>query len=359
MIIHNGVQITYNLDTGTNPLGYDLTNINTYAGWRDSGRSRQDYTVLYSTVSDPNTFHVLDNVSAPGYVGRPSDTAVFLTSSTGILASNVASIQFSFPSTQNGYVGYRELDVLGLPSSVPVPTKGGGLYNGSGDATLVNCTFSGNTAGTAGGGLYIAGGTATLTNTIVAGNNTDISGTVSGSYNLIGTGGSGGLSDGTDGNIVGVANPGLAPLGLYGGPTQTMPLLPGSPAIGAGTSSGITTDQRGFPLDSPIDIGAFQVQAGPLVVNTTVDGLITPPGQLDLRQAVNLANVLGGSQTITFDPTVFATPQTITLTAGQLELSDTTGTETITGPAAGVTVNGGGPSRVFQVDPVSPRRSRD
>ena len=350
VIIRNGVQITYNLDTGTNPLGYDLTNINTYAGWRDSGRSRQDYTVLYSTVSDPSTFHVLDNVAGLTYGGRPSDTAVFLTSSTGSLARNVASIEFSFPHTQNGYVGYRELDVLGSPSSSLVATKGGGLYNGSGDATLVNCTFSGNTAGTAGGGVYIAGGTATLTNTIVAGNNTDISGTVSGSYNLIGTGGSGGLSDGTDGNIVGVANPELAPLGLYGGPTKTMPLLPGSPAIGAGTSSGITTDQRGFPLDSPIDIGAFQVQAGPLVVNTTVDGLITQPGQFDLRQAVNLANASGGNQTITFDPIVFANAQTISLTAGQLELRDTTGTETITGPAAGVTVSGGGLSRVFQVD---------
>ena len=127
--------------------------------------------------------------------------------------------------------------------------------------------------------------------------------------------------------------------------------MPGSPAIGAGTSSGITTDQRGFPLDSPIDIGAFQVQAGPLVVNTTADGSGSPPGKLDLRGAVDLADVLPGDQTITFDPTVFGTAQTITLTVGQLELSDTTGTETITGPAAGVTVSGGGASRVFQVDP--------
>ena len=47
---------------------------------------------------------------------------------------------------------------------------------------------------------------------------------------------------------------------------------------------------------------------------------------------------------------MFKTPQTITLTGGQLELSDTTGTETITGPTAGVTVNAGGLSRVFQVD---------
>ena len=43
----------------------------------------------------------------------------------------------------------------------------------------------------------------------------------------------------------------------------------------------------------------------------------------------------GGAETITFDSTVFKTPQTITLTQGQLELSDTTGTETITRPGRG------------------------
>ena len=38
------------------------------------------------------------------------------------------------------------------------------------------------------------------------------------------------------------------------------------------------------------------------------------------------------------------------MSLGQLELSDTGGTETITGPAAGVTISAGGNSRVFQVD---------
>ena len=41
---------------------------------------------------------------------------------------------------------------------------------------------------------------------------------------------------------------------------------------------------------------------------------------------------------------------TIKLTSGQLELSNTGGAETIIAPPAGVTVNGGGLSRVFQVD---------
>ena len=69
-----------------------------------------------------------------------------------------------------------------------------------------------------------------------------------------------------------------------------------------------------------------------------------------LRWAVGQANSAGGAETITFDKTVFKTPQTITLTGTQLELTDTTGTETITGPKVGVTVSGGEHSRVFQVD---------
>jgi fibronectin-binding autotransporter adhesin len=117
--------------------------------------------------------------------------------------------------------------------------------------------------------------TATLTDTIVAGNTdsmggpSDIGGTqasqVTGSNNLIGTGGSGGITGGSDGNIVltSLANLGLAPLGDYGGPTETMALLPGSAAIGAGTAAaGVTTDQRGAPrpASGAVDIGAFQDQ---------------------------------------------------------------------------------------------------
>src|SRR5262249_17195519 len=151
-------------------------------------------------------------------------------------------------------------------------------------------------------------------------------------------------------NLLGV-NPMLSPLGDYGGPTPTMALLPGSPAIGRGASgAGIpTTDQRGLPLDFPNpDIGAFQTI--PLVVNTTIDGTGSPSGDLSLRQAVNLANALGGTEAITFDPTVFAAARTITLTGGQLELRNTSGTVTITGPGANrLTVNGGGRGRVFDV----------
>ena len=241
---------------------------------------------------------------------------------------------------------------------------GGGVYNNR-IATLTNCTISGNSAGD-GGGVYNVDSptfSETLTDTIVAGNTgpssaaSDIVGTgsVTGSHNLIGTGGSGGLTNGQNGNIVltSLAGLGLAPLAFYGGPTQTMALLVGSAAIGKGIAvTGVSTDQRGFPLDSPIDIGAFQTQVstGKLVVNSTADGSGRQPGKLDLRGAVNLADVLTGAQTITFDPTVFATAQTIVLTTGELELSQTAGLETIAGPQAGVTISGGGTSQVFEVN---------
>ena len=249
--------------------------------------------------------------------------------------------------------------------------SGGGLIN-SATAKLTACTVSGNSASQSAAGLANQSGTGytgkvTLTDTIIAGNTaagaaSDIGGSdphdVTGTYNLIGSGGSGGITNGSSGNIVLASgtSPGLAPLGYYGGPTATMALLPGSPAIGVGVAvSGVTTDQRGFPLDSPIDIGAFQAQPGSLVVNSTADGSAVQSGQLNLRGAVDLANVLPGAHTITFDPTVFALAQTIGLTAGVLELSNSSGLITINGPAAGVTISGGDLGRVFQVEQVGVR----
>jgi predicted outer membrane repeat protein len=136
-------------------------------------------------------------------------------------------------------------------------TSGGAVLAGgaTGQTTLTNCTVVGNFSSAGVGGLDNSG-TITLTNTIIAGNTnsnsaSDLvirSGTVSGSYNLIGTGGAGGLQDGVTGNQVGVTNPLLGTLGYYGGDTLTVPLLPGSPAIDTG-STGIKVN--GSTLQAP------------------------------------------------------------------------------------------------------------
>ena len=65
------------------------------------------------------------------------------------------------------------------------------------------------------------------------------------------------------GTVTLVTDPLLAPLGDYGGPTQTRPPLPGSPAIdNAGSFNPGGTDQRGFPrfFNNMLDIGAVEFQ---------------------------------------------------------------------------------------------------
>src|SRR5262249_2844474 len=88
------------------------------------------------------------------------------------------------------------------------------------------------------------------------------------SYSLIGDGTGSNILDGTNGNKVGTTaspiDPEVGPLQNNGGPTKTMALLAGSPAIDAGTNTGLSviTDQRGFDRvpDGPTDMGAFEYQ---------------------------------------------------------------------------------------------------
>jgi hypothetical protein len=154
---------------------------------------------------------------------------------------------------------------------------GGGLFNNGGTATLTNCTLSNNSASTFGGGIEVRiglGGTVNLTNTIVAGNSAptapDISGPVgTADHNLIGDGTGSGISNGVNGNQVGgngnpVIDPRLGPLANNGGPTQTLALLPGSPALrNADNAAAPHTDQRGHvrrdEAGETTDIGAFEL----------------------------------------------------------------------------------------------------
>jgi Right handed beta helix region len=219
--------------------------------------------------------------------------------------------------------------------------KGGGLWCGAGTSTLTDCTISGNSANQVGGILIYHGATAVLTDDIVAGNTysdpslmgvaTDISSVepsavVTGTYNLIGPG-SGGIVGGVDGNIVLTSLDGLdlGPLANNGGPTLTMALLPGSPAVGAGTASiGVTTDQRGLPLDAPPDIGAYQVQASTLAVDSI--GPVAPSPRnapvesvlVTLNKRAGSAGIGAGALTLTDDggPNLIDGAVTVTLVSG-------------------------------------------
>jgi predicted outer membrane repeat protein len=240
---------------------------------------------------------------------------------------------------------------------------GGAIEILQGTVALIDTTVSGNSALQSGGGLYtfFSGQTVfILRNTIVAGNTApsspDLFGPVNSisSYNLVGNGtGLTGISNGLEHNQVGTSaspiNALLTPLGWYGGPTQTMALLPGSPAHLTGDPAFAGGyDQRGqlAAYPGPIDIGSFQVQANPFVVTT-----LTDPGRqfglLSLREAVNLADALPGDNTVSFSTTFDS--GTVTLTAGELELSGAGGVRTIDGGNR-ITLSSNHASRLFLID---------
>jgi hypothetical protein len=183
-------------------------------------------------------------------------------------------------------------------------SAGGGVYS-LGELSMSNCTVAGNSitsvaqgssfAVSQGGGVCIDpssphGGQ--LVNTIVAGNSSDQLGPdVFGPFASLGRNLIGAIDDssgwtGTDltGTKASPLIPLLGSLQNNGGPTLTMALLPGSPAIDAGDNNYAPgpNDQRGagFPriVNGTIDIGAFEVQGGG-------DSLAPPPkgGALDAQ----------------------------------------------------------------------------
>ncbi|HSB29671.1 MAG TPA: choice-of-anchor Q domain-containing protein [Pyrinomonadaceae bacterium] len=146
------------------------------------------------------------------------------------------------------------------PARLVAEGTGGGIRVGPAAITLENTIIAANTA---------ANGAGDTTGAPTPGPNVD--GTVtSNGHNLIGDATEATGFTGT-GDQTG-ANPMLAALGDNGGPTQTMALNPGSPAIDAGVAAGSSFDQRGKArtYDDPgvvnaatsdgTDIGAFELQ---------------------------------------------------------------------------------------------------
>ncbi len=179
----------------------------------------------------------------------------------------------------------------------------GGLYSNAGTITLQNSTVAFNSAGAArygttapfsyyAPGISLAGVGGTMAVTLestLAANNTYGSGA---EYDLS-TAGQDAFTFSGGHNLVRVTHTGisadmnscplLGPLRDNGGPTQTHALLSRSPGIDTGsnaldpnTSVPYAHDQRGSPFGrvsgATADIGAYEVDQGDVVFNTSLDG---------------------------------------------------------------------------------------
>ena len=143
--------LTYSL--GSSPTGYDLTAANLFSGWADNGRANINITnISYSTVASPGTFTAITG-SADAYGGGGAANRAALTASTGVLATGVFAVQINFATQQNGYVGYRELEVTGTATGSVLPI-GSAVQIASGGTLDLNGTTQtvGSLADSGGGG---------------------------------------------------------------------------------------------------------------------------------------------------------------------------------------------------------------
>jgi PKD repeat protein len=258
---------------------------------------------------------------------------------SGSLAMTDVSFRHDFAGLGGGlYVSGGTVTADGVTFEDEFGEFGGGaiLING-GSTTLVNTTITGNGGFGRGGGIENAHGALTLRNDTLAGNGRGSLETDSGAFTrvqntIIGAGSSGGgdgdcvapgVSTGTssitanavtqdlghnldedgscglagDGDVSGVA-PHVATIADNTGPTRTMALLHGSPAIDAADGSACPAhDQRGVARPSgACDIGAYEAVLGAQPSATTGQASDVTASTATLAGTVNAGGEPGAYQ---------------------------------------------------------------
>jgi hypothetical protein len=263
-LLNDGAVVTMNNCTISNDHGSGVVNVGGTVALTDC------------TLAN-DTANIVDAASGGGMINQGTATLTGCTFSNDVGVS-AGGLYNAGPATMTKVTNctFSNNEAIGNGAS------GGGIYNTQGATlTLTNCTVAYNSAaanGIGGGIDNVAGSTLNLFNTIVAentaGSSPDVAGTINtADHNLIGDGTGSKIVTDEGGNQIGgingaaVIDPRLGPLADNGGPTQTIALLRGSPAIGmaddnALISAGVTTDQRGHARTDHFglatDIGAYE-----------------------------------------------------------------------------------------------------
>ncbi|MCX6919639.1 MAG: autotransporter-associated beta strand repeat-containing protein, partial [Verrucomicrobia bacterium] len=193
--VNSGQVITFNLPTNAAPLGYDLLGVKIYATWNDPGRDAISLEALkVATVTNPTTFVTLAGSAVnfdPGGGFNGLNLASIM-AANGVLAKDVAAVQFVFGAQENGHAGYTELELLAtaitgtggrdlLPVTSRLTVEAGATLDLNGNHQTV--------AGLAGAGTVTnaaLGGTVTLT--VNQATTTTFSGALTGDLSLVKSG---------------------------------------------------------------------------------------------------------------------------------------------------------------------------
>lgn len=262
---------------------------------------RGDLDVVDSTISGNTVEATLDGEAARGGGVYVRGIAT-ITGST--IDSNVADGDgggifktiFSVYGEPGGTNPQTKLTIANSTISGNTATRGGGIAS-SRPVYLANSTIAGNSAVVGAGGVLFlldgvldAGGVLDMQSSIIASNVIGASATFAADLDAddaLAVSGANNLVIDASGIVLPAdtidADPTLGALEDNGGPTRTMVLLPGSPAIDTGNNSaGFEFDQRGdgFPRvnGAAADIGAFETDGGAPDDVIFTDGFDGQPG---------------------------------------------------------------------------------
>ena len=274
---YSGTLIVTNSTVSDNKAVYSGGGIDTFSGstWRSVT------TLIESTVSGNSSM-------VGGGIANNAD----LTLTRSIVFSNIGMVGGGIVNQWSGTLTVANSTIAVNAATDNVNSWGGGIYNYDGTLTMTNSTVWGNAADSLGGGIFQRGGGAvTLKNTlleknVVAGSTPqncmlyqDAVRITSMGYNLsddfscsdlIGTGDQQGIDAKLDDS-----------LRSNGGPTLTVALLAGSPAIDRiPVTDSTDIDQRGIARPQGIlcDIGAFEYVPGNIPPETIAVQIDIKPG---------------------------------------------------------------------------------
>jgi hypothetical protein len=188
------------------------------------------------------------------------------------VANNVAGLLFGF-GEGGGIYNAAGASLTIDDSTIANNTAAGGFgfgggINNAGSLSIAGTTIAGNGAGAQGGGISASGPTS-VSGTILSDNDAQSGPNCSGVVTDLGRNVDDGTSCAFGPASISNTDPALGPLGANGGPTPTMALAAGSPAVDVPGSSCSATDQRGVPRPQPpggaCDIGAYEYAPGVVV----------------------------------------------------------------------------------------------
>ncbi len=275
-----GIDVEFNATVYLENVIIDDNHLSYYGSVGGGINIRQGTTATLDKVTISN------NSAFSGGGGLYSDTTLVIANS---LIANNSALTNQSSGGDGGGISFNAVGQTFTLTNVTISgnsadntnnnARGGGIVLWAGTLNLNNVTIAGNTAESTGGGFHAElGGSAivNMRNTLISGNTASATpadcygNTNSLGYNLI-KNVTCTITGNTTGNITG-SDPKLAALADNGGPTKSMALMAGSPAINAGTNTSCpATDQRGVarPQGAYCDIGSYEKPIITLTLKST------------------------------------------------------------------------------------------